>query len=100
MKAATNSCLSNEDRNILLDIGYLTEDLAQIEKVEKCLECEIFDDETDGMPEKVGYTKARKVMDIKEYLSGLGRASFHETALRYTKDGRMVLFDAHRFFVG
>lgn len=92
----SNAYLNDEEKDILMGMGYLKEDLAQIEWVEKSLSCKVFNE--DGTSEKINHYQARQIMERKEYLSGLGRASFHRTAMRNTKDGRQILFDASRFF--
>jgi len=37
-------------------------------------------------------------MDRETWLSGIGRAAFHWSATRETKDGKTIFFDARKLF--
>lgn len=61
--------LSESDKNYFKKCGYLDQDIPQIEKAIEVI-----------------------------WLSGIGRAAFHWSATRETKDGKTIFFDARKLF--
>ena len=85
--------LTKEDIRKLSSWGYRSEDFAQIEKAASA-KLTVY--EIDG--KAVGLKALLKIMDRREWLSGIARSAFHYTASRNTYDGRIVCFDSHKLF--
>jgi len=85
--------LTEQDKEILLNQGYLDKDMDQIDRAVALTDFEI-----EGEP--IDLISLLKVMDRKEFISGMGRSAFHESAVRDTKDGRNVYFDSSKLFKG
>lgn len=54
-----------------------------------------YEDEND---KKVSRKYVLDNMDRETWLSGIGRAAFHWSATRETKDGKTIFFDARKLF--
>lgn len=76
--------LSESDKNYFKKCGYLDQDIPQIEKAIEVMQ---YEDEND-----------LDNMDRETWLSGIGRAAFHWSATRETKDGKTIFFDARKLF--
>lgn len=83
--------LTDEDKKILKSFGNKKKD---IEKIEKAVA--VTDFEIDDKP--IDLVSVLRIMDRKEFLSGMSRSAFHFSAARETVDGRVVLFDSSRLF--
>lgn len=85
--------LTKKEKEIILAMGYENSDLQQIEEVQNAIKL------TDEKNKIVGKKKARTILGLEKYLSGLARASFHWSALRKTDDEKQfIYFDAHNYF--
>lgn len=76
--------LSESDKNYFKKCGYLDQDIPQIEKAIEVMQ---YEDEND---KKVSRKYVLDNMDRKTWLSGIGRAAFHWSAARETKDGKTI----------
>ncbi len=84
--------LTNEMKEILLNWGYLQEDLEQIERAT---------DKTiyTYKNKRIGQQEAINLLGIEAFLSGISRSAFHFTASREVgKTGKFISFDSSRLF--
>lgn len=72
--------LTKKDKRYLLHIGYIQEDLTEIENVSKYIRCKlcIFGNTVRNV--KRAYIS--DYLSRETYISGLARATFHKTAVR------------------
>ena len=84
--------LSESDKKYFKKCGYLDQDIPQIEKAIEVMQ---YEDEND---KKVSRKYVLDNMDRETWLSGIGRAAFHWSAARETKDGKTIFFDARKLF--
>ena len=84
--------LSESDKSYFKKCGYLDQDIPQIEKAIEVMQ---YEDEND---KKVSRKYVLDNMDRETWLSGIGRAAFHWSAARETKDGKTIFFDARKLF--
>jgi hypothetical protein len=93
------SRLSKSDIAYLLEIGYLNEDVEQIENALNRCHYSIFNDKT-GEEETITAEKARKTLGDMTFLSGLARSAFHYSASREIKRSEYlyVWFDSSAIF--
>lgn len=82
--------LSESDKNYFKNRGYLDQDIPQIERA-----IEVMQYEND---KKVSTKYVLDNMDRETWLSGIGRAAFHWSAARETRDGKTIFFDASKLF--
>lgn len=76
--------LTDKDKKYLLSIGYHQVDLATIEKMGKNIRCVLCFSE-DNKPEiKLTQNQAIGILGRETFLSGIGRATFHQSAMRST----------------
>lgn len=73
------STLTQEDCNSLIEYGYMPDDMEQIDR--GCREC-VYKDWNpakygDQREHRISRKKAIELLGKEEYLSGIGRASFH-----------------------
>ena len=73
--------LTNKDKDYLLSIGYKNEDFADIENTSIRYELIIFD-----VSIKINQKEAVKILGRNDFLSGIGRATFHGSAWRCHKN--------------
>lgn len=73
--------LTNKDKNYLLSIGYKNEDFAVIENTSICYELIIND-----ISIKINQKEIVKILGRNNFLSGIGRATFHASAMRYIEN--------------
>ena len=89
--------LSEEDKKILREWGYMEEDMEQIErgisKTQYFLE-----NQTTGKSEKITPEQARNILGTEQFLSGLSRSCFHYNSGRESEDGQYISFDSSRLF--
>ena len=85
--------LNDKDKAYLREIGYLDEDMKQIERatLAKYTSYEIDDKEASMMD-------VLAVLDRETYLSGIARSAFHWSAVRRTKDDKVVYFNSSKLF--
>lgn len=72
--------LTNKDKNYLLSIGYLNEDFAVIENTP--IRCELI---INDVSIKINQKEAIKILGRNNFLSGIGRSTFHGSAMRSTE---------------
>ena len=84
--------LSESDKSYFKKCGYIDQDIPQIEKAIEVMQ---YEDEND---KKVSRKYVLDNMDRETWLSGIGRAAFHWSATRETKDGKTIFFDARKLF--
>ena len=70
--------LTNKDKNYLLSIGYINEDFAVIENTSIRYELIIND-----VSIKINQRETVKILGRNNFLSGIGRATFHASAMRH-----------------
>lgn len=86
--------ITKEDKAYLSELGYPKKDIDQIEYAASHTKY------IHGS-KRVSATKAIEILGKKEFLSGLCRSAFHETASREPldkNDYNMVLFDSSEMF--
>lgn len=84
--------LQTADKEYLLSIGYLEEDLSQIEEAIRKTTYET----EEGI--KISHKKARQILGTERFLSGIGRSAFHFTSVRDSEDGTKIYFDSSKLF--
>ena len=70
--------LTNKDKDYFLTIGYKNEDLAVIENTSISYELVIND-----VSIKINQKEIVKILGRNNFLSGIGRATFHASAMRH-----------------
>lgn len=83
--------LSKAEKNYFQECGYSIRDILQIEEAIKVMQYE----END---KRVSRKYVLENMDRKTWLSGIERATFHWSAVRETKDGKEIFFNARKLF--
>lgn len=73
--------LTNKDKNYLISIGYLNEDFAVIENTTISYELIIND-----VSIKISQREIVKILGRNNFLSGIGRATFHASAMRHIEN--------------
>lgn len=85
--------LTNKDKKFLITIGYKTEDFSVIEETTKHIKYELL---PNGDKSKYAFRLNQKevieILGRDTFISGLGRATFHWSAVRYkeTQQGTTV----------
>ncbi len=75
--------LTNTDKDYLISIGYSNNELFDIEDATNNMKYTLFFVYDENMPEiKITKKQVMGLLDRNDFLSGLGRATFHKTALR------------------
>ena len=74
--------LSKNDEQILINDGYSLDDIEQIKRLR--YKFTLYD--TKGNHEKILLENAKEKLSTDDFLSGLGRAAFHRTSYRKTKN--------------
>lgn len=70
--------LTNKDKNYLLSIGYGNDDFSIIEETVRFIRYELI-----GIPDiRISKDKAIKILGRELFINGIGRATFHGTAIR------------------
>ena len=67
--------LTKKEKEILINFGYSENDIKQIERLK--YKFTIYNDN-----ERITCKKARELIKLEDFLSGIARAAFHCTALR------------------
>lgn len=70
--------LTNKDKNYLLSVGYIDEDFAVIENTSIRYELIIND-----VSIKINQKEIVKILGRNNFLTGIGRATFHNSAMRH-----------------
>lgn len=70
--------LTNKDKNYLISIGYINEDFAVIENTPIRFELIIND-----VSIKISQKEVVKILGRNIFLTGIGRATFHASAMRH-----------------
>ena len=70
--------LTNKDKNYLISIGYIDEDFPVIENTSINYELIIND-----VSIKISQKEIVKILGRNNFLSGVGRATFHSSAMRH-----------------
>ena len=84
--------LNKEEKEILLKFGYKQEDFAQIEyAIGKTTY--LFNGN-----EKISTKKAKELLGIEKFLSGISRSAFHYTSQRVTNNNDTISFDSSKIF--
>ena len=77
--------LTNKDKNYLISIGYLNEDLSKIELAIKRMYYEMFFVTETKSAIRITQKQVIGMLGRETFLSGVGRATFHGTAIRATE---------------
>lgn len=83
--------LTQADKAILLDMGYLESDLSQIEEATRRTLYEY-----DG--KQIDREEAITLLGRRSYLAGIARSAFHWSAAQHTPEEKTVYFDSSRLF--
>lgn len=93
--------LNEEDRVKLGRNGYSQDDIEQIDRAIPMTDYRLFEKDADMSTKKgrkISVKKARTLLGTEEFLSGIGRSTFHWTSIRDLPDGRKILFDSLKQF--
>lgn len=83
--------LNDSEIEILLELGYLKQDLPQFqEAVKKTVYT------YEG--KRISAKKAKALLGEEAFLSGLARSAFHWSSMRETADGKGVSFNSSKLF--
>ena len=86
---------SKEQIDGLMELGYLSKDISQIEEAEdKCK----FSVIRGNKEISITKNEAIDILGYTLYLSGLARSAFHSTSVRTGSNNRKVLFDSSALF--
>lgn len=88
--------LNKENKQILLDMGYMQEDIPQIERA--IGKTAYFVSDYKEVRQKISKDKAIELLGISDFLSGIGRSAFHWSACREYKENCFVYFNSSRLF--
>ena len=84
--------LTEKDKIKLRGLGYSEKDIPQISAV---ISCTTYENKEGRLVELASLLKN---MERDIWLSGIARAAFHRTALRFTRTGDEILFDSSAYF--
>ena len=84
--------LTKKEKEILLSFGHLPEDFPQIEYA-MAKTIYILNDN-----EKITIKKAKELLGIEKFLSGISRSAFHYTSTRITDNNDVISFDSSKIF--
>ena len=90
--------LNEEDRVKLGRWGYSQADIQQIDRSIETTDYRLFEKDADITKKgrKISAKKARALLGTIEFLSGIGRSTFHCDAMRDLPDGRTIYFDSSK----
>lgn len=74
--------LTNKDKNYLLSIGYTNEDFTAIEDATKNIKYELFFMKENKAHIRLTQKQSIGMLGRETFLSGIGRATFHNSAVR------------------
>lgn len=83
--------LTQEDKALLLDMGHPESDLGQIEEVTRRTAYEY-------CGKQISQKEALELLGRRSYLAGIGRSTFHWSAVQFMPQGEPVYFDSSRLF--
>lgn len=91
--------LTENDIKRLRRIGYMDHDITWIEKdlYNDRYTYELYRTDNGKKVKDLTAENAIRWVGRKNFLSGIGRACFHHTAVREGKNGRYVMFECHNF---
>lgn len=85
--------LTNTDKNYLFAIGYNSDDFISIEDATKNMKYELFfPTKSDGTFIKLNQKQVVDIIGRTSFLSGLARATFHQTAVRTPDDLPIAIY--------
>lgn len=73
--------LTNKDKDYFLSIGYIDEEFAVIENTP--IHCELV---INDISIKISQKEIVKILGRNNFLSGIGRATFHNSAMRHIEN--------------
>lgn len=74
--------LTNKDKNYLSSIGYHNDDFDVIERNSKSIKYELMSRTNKDISVKLNRKQAISLLGRETFLSGIGRATFHDSAVR------------------
>lgn len=74
--------LTNKDKNYLISIGYHNDDFDVIERNSKSIKYELMSRKDNDISIKLNQKQAISLLGRESFLSGIGRATFHNSAVR------------------
>jgi hypothetical protein len=77
--------LTNKDKNYLSSIGYHNDDFDVIERNSKSIKYELMSRTNKDISVKLNQKQAISLLGRETFLSGIGRATFHDSAVRTTE---------------
>ena len=90
--------LTKADIELLMNWGYLKEDITDIQYRLPYLRCYLYN-EKDGSEVRISRKKAIELIGREQFLSGLGRCAFHWDALKIVEGTNLsVFFDMSKYF--
>ena len=92
--------LTEKDKKLLKEWGYLDEDMKQIEEGAS-VGAITFTSKDRTYKHEITPQKAIRIIGREQFLSGLSRSAFHWSAIRYVKDNDengFVYFDMAKLF--
>lgn len=85
--------LTENDKKILKDFGYVEEDFEQIEEATKKTTYKL------NYKERISCAKAIELLGRKTFLGGISRSAFHRSASRNVENSNdIVAFDSSKLF--
>ena len=91
--------LTEQDKGILLDQGFLKRDFSQIEKALKKTDFVLIHAES-GRNRRISASEASEILGREVFLSGIGRSAFHWSSIRELGTGEIIYFDSAKLFKG
>lgn len=74
--------LTNKDKNYLSSIGYHNDDFDVIERNSKSIKYELMSRKDNDISIKLNQKQAISLLGRENFLSGISRATFHDSAVR------------------
>ena len=78
--------LNEKEEQILINFGYSLEDIKQI----KLMKYKFYLYE-NNVNRKISQKEAKQILSLKDFLSGIGRASFHRISMRKNSDMKVLI---------
>lgn len=88
--------LTKKEIEILYGYGYPDEDIPQIE--EAISKTKYYDCDNLGHEKRISIKKAKELLGIESFLSGIARSAFHFTSFREYNDTHGIFFDSYNLF--
>lgn len=87
--------LTNKDKNYLLSIGYNNVDFTAIEDATKNIKYTLTINGDNEI--KLNQKQVIGMLGRNNFLSGISRATFHNSAMRWTENNMSIFFERKKF---